>query len=558
MDISLKMTTLTQWLNQLNVMTSAEVISDPGLNACGLPPQSASLPKRFVADSRRVQAGDVFFALPVGNSDGRDYISHAIAQGALAVVYEERDFSWNPEWTVPHLAVPDLLWQSGFIAGAYLEHPDAGMFVTAVTGTNGKTSCTQWIAHALSRLGSPTTVVGTLGVSLIKNGVADAFDVTGYTTPDAISLQQKLADQRAKGAKAVAIEASSIGLHQGRMNGMHVDVAVLTNFTRDHLDYHGDMAAYEATKKRLFEWPLLKTAVLNLDDDFGRRLAPDCQQRGVAVIGYTIKNRGAQAAPPAADTESLPSEPLRMPQQLQLPLLPPIVRLEASSLRQYHGGTSFQLQSPFGSGTVKTQMIGRFNVSNILAVMGTLFARGISWRDTVNAVEQLTSVPGRMEQLSATGRVLVVVDYAHTPDALEKTLENLREVAHDRQGKLWCVFGCGGDRDPGKRAQMGKIAEMADHVIVTSDNPRNEDPSSIIADIVAGMSQDKQPAPVTEADRAKAILLAIKYAAKNDVVLLAGKGHEEYQEIRGKKTPFSDRQHAEIALATIASKGVGL
>ena len=232
--------------------------------------------------------------------------------------------------------------------------------------------------------------------------------------------------------------------------------------------------------------------------------------------------------------------------------------LQASGLRQHHGGTSFQLSSPFGSGLVKTQMIGRFNVSNVLAVMATLFARGVSWRDAVHAVEQLSPVSGRMEQMSAPGRVLVVVDYAHTPDALEKTLENLREVAQERQGALWCVFGCGGDRDAGKRPQMGRIAGLADHLIVTSDNPRNEDPAQIIADIMTGVSLDKLPVTIVEADRAKAILVAIKHAGKNDVVLLAGKGHEEYQEIKGKKYPFSDKQHAEIALANLAGKGVGL
>ena len=537
MDSSLNMTTLMFWLNQL---TPPVVASVGGMSSSILP-----VALRLVADSRLIQAGDVFVALPVGNADGRDYIRHALDQGAIAVMYEEQGFSWNPEWTVPHIAVRNLLWQSGFIASHYLGHPDTGMCVVAVTGTNGKTSCTQWIAHALSRLGTPTAVVGTLGISLVKNGIVGAFDVTGFTTPDAISLQQKVIAQRAGGALALAIEASSIGLQQGRMNGMHVDVAVLTNLTRDHLDYHGDMAAYEAAKMRLFEWPELGAAVLNLDDDLGTRLVPLCQARGVAVLGYTVKSSENKVVTPIESTV-----PVAQSQ--------PLAVLQASGLRQYHGGTSFQLSSPFGTGMVKTQMVGRFNVSNVLAVMATLFARGFSWRDVVQAVEQLTPVAGRMEQLRASGRVLVVVDYAHTPDALEKTLENLREVASERQGKLWCVFGCGGDRDPGKRAQMGKIAELADHVIVTSDNPRSEQPDHIIADIFSGMNTEKQPAPIAEADRAKAILMAIKHAGKNDVVLLAGKGHEEYQEIRGKKTPFSDKQHAEIALATIASKGVGL
>lgn len=487
---------------------------------------------RFVSDSRKVKRGDVFFAYPVGKDDGRNYIQHAIEQGAQAVIYEEQNFVWNEQWQVPHLAVQNLLWQSGFIISRYLNQPDASLFTVAVTGTNGKTSCTQWIARAMSLSEIPSCVIGTLGVGVARNGLMSEFDATGFTTPDAIQLQQTLARQNNSGVGALAIEASSIGLQQGRMNGMHVDVAVFTNFTRDHLDFHGDMASYEAAKTMLFEWPALKTAVLNLDDVLGMRLGQLCQSRGVAVVGYTID---------LADTPG-----------------PSFALLRASGLRNYQGGTSFHLESPFGSGTIKTQLIGRFNVNNVLAVLATLFVKGIAWREAVQAVEQLTSVPGRMEQLNSPGRVLVIIDYAHTPDALEKTLLNLKEVAADRQGKLWCVFGCGGNRDAGKRPVMGKIAELADEIIVTSDNPRNEEPEFIMAQIAAGFTLNRFPAPVMEPDRAKAILYAIKHAEKNDVVLLAGKGHESYQEIKGKKLPFSDIDHAHIALANIASKGVGI
>ena len=488
---------------------------------------------RMVADSRKVQAGDVFFAFPIATDDGRNYIKQAIAQGAAAVVYEELEFVWSEDLLVPHFAVPNLLWQSGFIASAYLHHPDAKMFTMAVTGTNGKTSCTNWLARAVSSLGQSACVIGTLGIATAKNGSIGEFDVTGFTTPDAIQLHQKIAAQRDLATAAIAIEASSIGLEQGRMNGMHVDVAVFTNLTRDHLDFHGDMEHYEAAKRRLFEWPDLKAAVLNLDDPAGVRLAQLCINRGTQVVGYAIEDSAIQFG-----------------EQLAL--------LKASNLRSTHSGTSFHLDSPFGSGSVKTQMIGRFNVSNVLAVLATLFVKGVTWRDALHAVEQLTAVAGRMEQLSAAGRVLVIIDYAHTPDALEKTLINLREVATERQGKLWCVFGCGGDRDPGKRPVMGKIAELADEIIVTSDNPRSEDPEQIMADIAAGFTVGHVPAPMLEPDRAKAILFAVKNAAKNDVVLLAGKGHEAYQEIKGKKLLFSDIDHANIALADLASKGAGL
>ncbi len=491
---------------------------------------------RLVSDSRSVKAGDLFFAYPVGKGDGRRYIRQAVEHGAIGVIYEPKDYTWDAACSVPHLPVSDLLWNAGFIAGDYLKSPDSGMFNIAVTGTNGKTSCTQWVARALSMLGQSSCVIGTLGVAEYKKGNVGEFGVTGFTTPDALQLQQVIATERQAGVESIAIEASSIGLEQGRLNGMHIDVAVFTNLTRDHLDFHGDMSHYEAAKQKLLEWPDLKAAVLNLDDEAGVRLTRICSSRGVPVVGYTIEK---------PDTGSLePGVPLSL--------------LKAGNLRNYHGGTSFHLDSPFGSGIVKTQMIGRFNVSNILAVLGTLFIKGVGWNDAVRVVEQLTPVAGRMEQLSSPGRVLVIIDYAHTPDALEKTLTNLREVALERQGKLWCVFGCGGDRDPGKRPVMGKIAELADEIIVTSDNPRSEEPEQIIAHIAAGFTPARLPPPVLEADRAKAILFAVKNAGKNDVVLVAGKGHEAYQEIKGKKLPFSDMDHANIALASLASKGTGL
>ena len=501
---------------------------------------------RLETDSRQVQPGDVFFAYPVGAGDGRNYIKQAVELGAVGVIYEAQDFVSNSDLRIPCLAVSDLLRQSGFIASAYLKQPDAGMTVMAVTGTNGKTSCTNWLARAVSQLGTQACVIGTLGIATVKSGTVAEFDVTGFTTPDAIQLHQKIAAQRALGTVAIAIEASSIGIEQGRLNGMHVDIAVFTNLTRDHLDFHGDMANYEVAKRKLFAWPDLKAAVVNLDDAAGMRLAQFGLERGVQVLGYGVD----QPQEKILNDGALKSDSTGGNAQIAV--------LNARNLRNYQGGTSFQLDSPFGNGVVKTQMIGRFNVSNILAVLATLFASGVVWRDAIHAVEQLTPVAGRMEQLSAAGRVLVIIDYAHTPDALEKTLINLQEVARDRQGKLWCVFGCGGDRDPGKRPEMGKIAELADEIIITSDNPRSENPEQIMAQIAAGFSGDRKPAAMREPDRAKAILFAIKNAAKNDVVLLAGKGHEAYQEIKGKKLMFSDIDHANIALADLATKGAGL
>ncbi|MFZ6849147.1 UDP-N-acetylmuramoyl-L-alanyl-D-glutamate--2,6-diaminopimelate ligase [Undibacterium sp. RuRC25W] len=477
------------------------------------------------SNTRTIAEGDIFFAVRAHHGDGRQYIRDAIAKGTVAVVYEANDYVWDETITTPHLAVADLQKQLGAIASAWYNVPDAAMYSIAVTGTNGKTSCTQWLAKALSLNKCDTAVVGTLGVGLYKNGLLGQLAETGFTTPDPISLQRGLAAMRDDGAQALAIEASSIGLEQGRLLGLHIDVALLTNLTRDHLDYHGDMAHYAEAKSALFDWPGLGTAVLNLDDPFGEQLLGKLRQTypALTVIGYSLEKREGD----------------------DIPLL------SASNLKTSHTGTSFHLESPYGSGLVKTQLIGQFNISNILGVLAVLFAKGLNFAKAVATIEKLLPVPGRMQLLGTAGHVMVVIDYAHTPDALEKTIGALRHVAQERHGELWCVFGCGGDRDPGKRPQMGKIAESADHVVVTSDNPRSENPAIIIQNIVAGMSV---PPHVVE-DRANAILYAIKHAGNQDVVLLAGKGHETYQDILGKKWPFSDEEHAALALATVATSG---
>jgi UDP-N-acetylmuramoyl-L-alanyl-D-glutamate--2,6-diaminopimelate ligase len=486
------------------------------------------------SDSRSLGAGDVFFAYPGDDADGRNYIDAALARGAAAVIYEDGDgHAWQGQSDFPHRGVTGLKHLAGDIASGFYGSPDAGMFVVAVTGTNGKTSCSQWLGRVLSRSGGPSLVVGTLGTGTFRGGVAGSFQATGYTTPDAVLLQRRLAQARSAGARSVAIEASSIGLDQGRLNGMHVDVALFTNFTRDHLDYHGDMQAYEAAKRRLFDWPGLRHAVINLDDDMGRRLVAHLREQGrdVGIIGYSANGAAAEGFPV----------------------------LQASDIRLGNAGTVFQLLTPQGAAAVRTQLIGGFNVSNALGIAGVLHARGVSLRGIVEALESLQAVPGRMQQLGGQEAPLVVIDYAHTPDALEKVLATLREVAQQRHGKLWCVFGCGGDRDPGKRPQMGAAATAADHVIVTSDNPRSENPADIIGQIVEGMKirQVMQGAPHVIEDRAAAILYAIKHAARADVVLLAGKGHETYQEIRGRKLPFLDADHAALSLAArVTMKGV--
>jgi UDP-N-acetylmuramoyl-L-alanyl-D-glutamate--2,6-diaminopimelate ligase len=489
--------------------------------------QAAAPGGRLVSDSRRVRRGDVFFAYPGEAADGRRFIASAIANGAAAVVYDDRDFAFDDTLGVPHLAVPDLKRNAGPIAHAVYGAPDAAMFTVGITGTNGKTSCALWTAQALAHLNETAAVIGTLGVGLVRGHAQPEFDATGYTTPDAVLLATELARLRDAGATALAIEVSSIGLVEHRTAGLHFDVAVFTNLTRDHLDYHGDMASYEAAKRQLFDWPGLKTAVVNLDDEAGVRIAQHLRaaRPDVAVIGYTLRAVHEQ------------------------PVLDGVAVLRASNLRSRPHGSEFHLESPFGSATARTHMVGHFNASNVLAVLGALLAKGVELRAALDAVETLVPAPGRMQQIGGQDAPMVVIDYAHTPDALEKTLEALRQVAQERGGQLWCVFGCGGDRDPGKRPQMGRIAQMAEHVLVTSDNPRSEEPRAIIDQIVAGMDPHHPTSTYqTIEDRAAAILSAVKHAAKPDVILLAGKGHEPYQEIKGRKMPFSDADHAALAL----------
>jgi UDP-N-acetylmuramoyl-L-alanyl-D-glutamate--2,6-diaminopimelate ligase len=483
---------------------------------------------QLASDSRMIIDGDVFVAYPGDEADGRAYIVNAIERGASAVLYEAADFEWNAEWNVPHLAIDHLKRQAGDIAANYYERPDQAMSIIAVTGTNGKTSCSQWLGHALSRLGQPTAVIGTLGVGVFCNGAAGKFTATGYTTPDAVLLQRSLASMRKDGVTTLAIEASSIGLHQGRLTGTHIDIALFTNFTRDHLDYHGDMASYEEAKTILFDWPGLRHAVINLDDAMGLRLIERLKRRqpDTAITGYTLTDKQFDG----------------------------VDVLRATDIHSTQNGTSFQFSHRLGSTHVKTQLVGQFNISNVLGIIGVLLAKGVNWGKAVAAIELLTAVPGRMQQFGGGEAPLLIIDYAHTPDALEKALSSLRDVANERGGKVWCIFGCGGDRDPGKRPEMGRAAMAADHVIVTTDNPRHEEPAAIIAQVVAGFDDAHKPQVIE--DRATAILWGVQHATKQDVILLAGKGHEAYQEVKGRKLPFLDADHAALALSSRVMKGV--
>jgi UDP-N-acetylmuramoyl-L-alanyl-D-glutamate--2,6-diaminopimelate ligase len=474
-------------------------------------------------DSRRVQPGDAFVAVPGRSGDGRAYIDAAVARGARAVLVEAEGWTSREVGTLA-LPIDALARDLGRLAAAWYGAPSAGIGAIGVTGTNGKTSCSQWIAQALTLAGRRCGVIGTVG-----SGFPDALDAADLTTPDAVSLQRIVRDLVDRGARALAMEVSSIGLDQGRVDGMAFDTAVFTNLTRDHLDYHGTMAAYGAAKARLFDWPGLKHAVLNLDDAFGRQIAHAllARPRGPRVIGYTLGE---------AQDDGL------------------ALRLAAREVRATAQGLAFAIDDGSGSEAVELTLVGQFNVANLLAVTGALLAAGLPLAQAAALLPRLEPPPGRMQRLGGAierNEPLAIVDYAHTPDALAQALAALRPVAAARGGALWVVFGAGGDRDPGKRAPMGAAAATADRIVVTSDNPRSEDPAAIVAMVAAGVPAGRDCECIV--DRAQAIAHAIERAEAHDLVLIAGKGHEAYQEVRAVKLPYSD---AEQALAALARRAV--
>jgi UDP-N-acetylmuramoyl-L-alanyl-D-glutamate--2,6-diaminopimelate ligase len=461
----------------------------------------------LTSDSRTVKHGSVFVAYPGSARDGRAFIKEAIGKGAAAVIWERDNFRWNEAWDVPNLGVKDLRAQASEIAGWVYGHPSEKLWMAGVTGTNGKTTVSQWIARALDDLGRKSAVIGTLG-----NGLVGALEDAKNTTPDAIVLQKLLADYLRRGAQAAAMEVSSHGLDQGRSNGIKFDCAVFTNLTRDHLDYHGTMEAYAEAKFRLFAARGLRHAVINVDDETGRAFAARLHGGALDVISY---GRHADA------------------------------RVHAIGIAQSGSGVCFQLDSDWGTAMVETPVLGEFNVSNLLAVFGALMSSGSEFDDAVHALGRLAPVTGRLERIGGGRQPLAVIDYAHSPDALQKVLETLRPAV-TRGGKLICVFGCGGDRDAGKRPMMGAIAaKLADFTVATSDNPRSEDPRAILVQVEQGIGA--APHEVIE-DRQVAIYSALARAHAGDIVLIAGKGHETYQEIEGRRLPFSDLEVARAAL----------
>jgi len=492
------------------------------------------------ADNRQLQPGDAFIAWPGQAHDGRSFVAAALAAGAAACLVEAEGvaaFGFTDERIA---ALRGIRAAAGVIASEFLCAPSRQLDVLTVTGTNGKTSTAWWLAQALGAIGRRCGVVGTLGV-----GEPPDMHGGGLTTPDPVALQVALRRFADQGFAACAIEASSIGLEQRRLDGCAIKVALYTNFTRDHLDHHGTMEAYWQAKVALFDWPGLKASVVNIDDERGEALAARLAGRDGDLWTCSVHKQA---------------------------------RLTASEIGYRSGGLCFEVSEGSTSLPVHTALIGEFNVANLLGVIGGLRALGVSLVDAVATCYRLTPVPGRMQRVSVdlsragaraaaapisgrpgarARRVVtlpeVVVDYAHTPDALEKALLALRPFATDRGGRLWCVFGCGGNRDASKRPLMGAVAErLADHVVVASDNPRDEPPNFIISQILAGVI-GHDDVDVME-DRSAAIAYVIQAADARDVVLVAGKGHEPYQEIAGVKHPFSDLVLAHTLLGARASR----
>ena len=497
-------------------------------------------------DSRLVQAGDGFIAWPGAATDGRRYLAQALAQGAVACLMESAGHEpWlqvlqadasHPEALQKLAAMSELKAQTGWVADAYYEQPSQALNVLAVTGTNGKTSTAWWLAQALSspELQQTCGLVGTLGVGQLPHLVS-----TGMTTPDPVLLQRQFRAFDDAGVTHCAIEASSIGLAEHRLDGTQIRVAVFTNFTQDHLDYHGDMARYWSAKAALFGWTGLQAAVINVDDAQGAKLAKQLQ--GSSLDIWTC-SKGLNAHSPA--------------------------RLHARALPSADG-LAFEVIEGAQVQTLHTGLMGDYNIDNLLGVIGSLRALGFDLAQAVRACAHLTAVPGRMQRVSAEvgdmtspsphgdqNLPLVVVDYAHTPDAISHALAALRSQATQRGGRLWCVLGCGGDRDASKRPLMAAAAEaVADQVVLTSDNPRSESPEAILTAMSQGLTQAHQA--LVETDRAVAIARVVAQAAAQDVVLVAGKGHETTQEIQGVSHPFSDVAQVRMALQQRAAQGQG-
>jgi len=495
--------------------TPAVRLSDLLEGIVELPPRYDPGVSGLALDSRAVRPGDVFCAVVGGAVDGRSYVGAALGRRAGAVLQEAAGPSIEVRHGVPVIGVPGLAGHLGLLADRFFGHPSAGMWVAGVTGTNGKTTVSHLIAQVLAEpsrgggVATPVGVIGTLGY-----GLHGALVGGRNTTPDALTLHRLLAELRGQGARHAVMEVSSHALDQGRANGVAFHVAVFTNLSHDHLDYHRTLGAYAEAKRRLFRFPGLRAAVVNLDDPVGASILAELHP-SVVALGYSLRGH-------------------------------PRAALRARALAIGPHGIRMEVQTPAGEGWIESALLGRFNASNLLAALGALLTVPLPLSTALESLGRAAAVRGRMERLGGVGGApLVVVDYAHTPDALEQVLATLREHC---SGALTCVFGCGGERDRGKRPEMGRVAErLADRLVITDDNPRGEDGDQIVAEVLAGLATPVRA--LVERDRARAIEVAVAGAGPEDVVLVAGKGHEDYQEVGGARRPFSDQAVARAALA---------
>lgn len=465
-------------------------------------------------DSREINPGDLFVALKGAELDGTAFIGSAIKRGAVAVAVDASQTDAASGCDVPVIGINNIEERLGDLADRFFQQPSRQLCVVGITGTNGKTSCCHYIAQSLQAANVRCGVIGTLGW-----GEIDALKNTGNTTPDVISVHRMLAHFVTEGCQVVAMEVSSHGLDQSRVNGVHFDTAVFTNLTHDHLDYHQTMHQYGESKRKLFDVPGLQHAVLNVDDNFGGQIYRALQgknQNDIQLLGYGF------------DLDAGPTADVHVSN----------IQLSASGIRA-------RISSPWGEGILSSSLLGRFNLSNLLAVFSVLCLQGVSMDKALAVIASLETAPGRMQRYGGSNLPLVVVDYAHTPDALMVALAALREFC---TGRVICVFGCGGERDRGKRAPMAKIAErLSDQVVITNDNPRRESEQAIIDDIMEGISHPLKTRICT--DRAQAIQLAVDMAEADDVVLVAGKGHENYQQVGATRTAFCDGEQVKQALA---------
>ncbi|WP_417579750.1 UDP-N-acetylmuramoyl-L-alanyl-D-glutamate--2,6-diaminopimelate ligase [Nitrincola sp.] len=465
--------------------------------------------RNVVLDNRDVRAGDLYIARSGTQYKGVDFVIPAISAGASAVIMHASEYHSGldayADWIFP---VDNLNQVAGEVISRYYQRPSEAIKVIGITGTNGKTSCSHFIAQALNQLGEKTAIVGTIG-----NGFLSSLDRSTHTTPDVLSVHQLLSGYHQAGAETVVMEVSSHALDQARTAGVQFRQVGFTNLTRDHLDYHQSMAAYADSKRRLFE-QAGSQQILNLDDAFGCELAEQSKAKGHKVTTYSLLDQSAD--------------------------------LWVKTSELHDEGMSFAVASPWGEISASSSLIGRFNLSNLLLTAASLGLSGYEASRISRALTQVSAVCGRMEKVSLAGEPLVLVDYAHTPDALLQTLSALNEH-RKTASRIICVFGCGGDRDQGKRPLMAQVAcSLADQLIITSDNPRFEDPHKIIEQVLSGVSAVHQPQ--VEVDRATAIASAIAQARVEDIVLIAGKGHEDYQEVQGERQPFSDQTVARDVL----------